>query len=58
MWGKTRTYTSGKPRAHVLVDQETTPINTLGEDLVANGPPASPKHIPTLRGLSVQIVFL
>lgn len=56
--GKTRTYTSGKPRAHTRVDHETTPINTFGESLVVNGPPSSPKHIPTLGGLSVQIVFL
>lgn len=54
---KTRTYTSGKPRAHIRVDHEATPINTLGESLVTNGLPSSPKHIPTSGVFSVQTVF-
>lgn len=54
--GKTRANTSGKACAQLLGDHEAMPINNC-PFRVANGLPASPTHIPTLRWLNVQIVF-
>lgn len=54
--GKTRAYTSGKPRPHGM-PHDTTPINCLGVVRVVNGPPESPLHAPMLRGFVVQRVF-